>query len=147
MTTQEITEQDITRALDAGRHEAEAEFRASAVRYLPDRDAVEIVTTRDAGFLIPRRWIGALAGLSPEQLAGLEIWPDGSAIELGDMDIQVSVHGLLTQALPAMLPARALAALFASRGGQSTSDAKKTSARENGRKGGRPRKSANPEAA
>ncbi len=147
MTAHEITEQDIARALDAGRQEAETEFRARSVRYFPDRDTVEIVTTRDTGFLIPRRWISAFAGLSPEQLATLVVWPDGSALEVEALDIQVGVHGLLTQVLPAMLPARALAGLFARRGGQSTSGAKKLTARENGRKGGRPRKPVGPEAA
>lgn len=147
MTTHEITEQGITRALEAGLQEAEAEFRARAVRYCSDRDVVEIVTTREAGFLIPRSWISAFAGLSSGQLAELAVWPDGSAIELETLDIQVSVHGLLTQALPAMLPARAVAGLFASRGGRSTSHAKRVTARANGRKGGRPRKPASPEAA
>jgi hypothetical protein len=66
------------------------------------------------------------------------MWPDGSAIELENRDIQVSVHGLLTSVLPAMLPARAFAAVFASRGGRSTSAAKRRSARANGRRGGRP---------
>ncbi len=31
--------------------------------------------------------------------------PDGSAIELEDRDIHISVHGLITAVLPAMLPA------------------------------------------
>jgi len=110
VTTHEISDQDIARAVEAGRQEAETEFRARSVRYLADRDTVEIVTTRDAGFLIPRSWIGALAGLTPAQLAQLEVWPDGSAIEVEALDIQVSVHGLLTQALPAMLPAGCLPA-------------------------------------
>jgi hypothetical protein len=39
-----------------------------------------------------------------------------------------------------MLPSQVIAAIFASRGGQSTSAAKRQSAQENGRKGGRPRK-------
>ena len=147
MTTHEITDQDIGRALDVGRHEAEAEFRARSVRYLPERDVVEIITTRDAGFLIPRAWIGSLAGFTPAQLVHLDVWPDGSAIELEALDIQVSVHGLLTQALPTMLPAYVLAGLFASRGGKATSNAKKITARANGRKGGRPRKPVSPEAA
>lgn len=77
----------------------------------------------------------------------MEVWPDGSAVELEALDIQVCVHGLLTQALPAMLPARVLAGLFAGRGGQATSGAKKVAARTNGRKGGRPRKPVSPEAA
>jgi Protein of unknown function (DUF2442) len=95
----------------------EGEFHAQAVRYVSDRDAVEIVTTQNA---IPRQWIGALQNLPPEDLAKLEVWPDGSAIELKDRDIHISVDGLITAILPAMLPPRAVAAIFASRGGRAT---------------------------
>ena len=138
----EFTGQDLSRALDTGMREAKTEFRARSVRYDPDRDVVEIVTTQNVGFLVPRAWIGPLAQLSPDQLALLDVWPDGSAIELDTLDIHVSVHGLLSQVLPAMLPTSFLAGLFGGRGGRSTSDAKKAKARENGRKGGRPRKPA-----
>ena len=141
MTT-EITAHDLSRALDAGLREAETEFRARAVRYDPDRDAVEIVTTQGVGFIVPRACVGSLAGLRPDQLALLDVWPDGSAIELDALDIQISVHGLLSQVLPAVLPASFLAGLCGGRGGKSVSDAKKAAARENGRKGGRPRKPA-----
>ncbi len=67
-------------------------------------------------------------------------WPDGSAIELEDRDIQISVHGLMTAILPGVIPARTVAAIFASRGGKATSAVKRSSAQANGRKGGRPRK-------
>jgi len=143
----QITDAEYAAALAAGRTEAESEIRAQAVRYVPDRDAIEIVTTRNAGFLIPRQWIGALQDVPAEDLAKLEVWPDGSAIELEDRDIHISVHGLMTAILPAMLPPRAVAAIFASRGGRATSEAKRSSAQANGRKGGRPRKSAKTEAA
>jgi hypothetical protein len=75
-----------------------------------------------------------------EELARLEIWPDGSAIELEVRDIHISVDGLMTAILPAMLPTKTIAAIFASRGGRATSDAKRSSAQENGRRGGRPSK-------
>jgi hypothetical protein len=39
-----------------------------------------------------------------------------------------------------MLPTKTIAAIFASRGGRATSDAKRSSAQENGRRGGRPSK-------
>ena len=42
MTMYEVTDQDIARALDAGRLEKEAEFRARSVRYVPERDVVEM---------------------------------------------------------------------------------------------------------
>ena len=147
MTQHLITDAEYAAALVAGQAAAEAEVRAQGVRYVPDRDAIEIVTARNAGFLIPRQWIGALHDVPTEDLAKLEIWPDGSAIELEDRDIHISVHGLMTAILPAMLPPRAVAAIFASRGGKATSDAKRSSAQTNGRKGGRPRKAAKTEAA
>jgi hypothetical protein len=147
MSQHQITDAEYAAALDVGQAEAETEVRAQAVRYVPDRDAIEIVTTRNAGFLIPRQWIGALREVPMEDLARLEVWPDGSAIELENRDIHISVHGLLTAILPAMLPLSAIAAIFAGRGGKATSDAKRSSARTNGRKGGRPRKASKIEAA
>jgi hypothetical protein len=147
MTSHSITDAEFAAALAAGRVGAETEIRAQAVRYVADRDAIEIVTTRHAGFVIPRQWIGALQDVPIEDLAKLEIWPDGSAIEIEDWDIHISVDGLMTAILPAMLPTRTVAAIFASRGGRATSDAKRSSAQENGRKGGRPRKSGKPAAA
>ena len=142
MTSHSINDTEFAAALVAGRMDAEMEIRAQAVRYVADRDAIEITTTRHAGFLIPRGWIVALQDVPVEELANLEVWPDGSAIELEDRDVQISVDGLLTAMLPAMLPSRTVAAIFASRGGRATSDAKRSSAKENGRKGGRPRKQA-----
>ena len=147
MTQHQITDAEYAAALAAGQTEAETEVRAQAVRYVPERDAVEIVTTRNAGFLIPRQWIGALQEVPTEDLARLQVWPDGSAIELDDRDIHISVHGLMTAVLPAMLPARTVAAIFASRGGKVTSNAKRSSAQANGRKGGRPRKAASTQVA
>lgn len=141
MTNHRITDAEFAAALAAGRADAETEIRAQAVRYVADRDAIEIVTTRNAGFLIPRQWIGALQDVPTADLAKLETWPDGSAIEIEDRDIHISVDGLMTAILPAMLPTRTVAAIFASRGGKATSDAKRSSAQENGRRGGRPRKS------
>jgi hypothetical protein len=137
MTTnlQRITDAEYAAALAAGRTEAEIEIRAQAVRYVPERDAIEIITSRNAGFLIPRQWIGALQDVPTEGVSKLKVWPEGSAIELEDRDIQISVHGLLTAILPAMLPSRSVAALFASRGGQATSRAKRKNSRANGRKG------------
>ena len=140
MNPHQISDAEYAAALAAGRAEAETEIRAQAVRYVPERDAIEIVTNRNAGFLIPRQWIGVLQDVPTAELNKLEVWPDGSAIELDHRDIQISVHGLLTAILPAMLPSKTIATLFASRGGQATSRAKRISSRANGRKGGRPRR-------
>jgi hypothetical protein len=139
LNTQQVSDAEYAAALAAGRTGSKTEIRAQAVRYVSDRDAIEIVTNRNAGFLIPREWIGALQDVPIEDLHKLEVWPDGSAIELEDRDVHISVHGLLAAILPAMLPSRTVAAIFASRGGQATSHAKRISSKVNGRKGGRPR--------
>lgn len=142
MKPHQITNAEYAAAIAAGLAGAEAEIRAKGVRYVPERDAIEVITNRNAGFLIPRQWIDALQDVPTQELSKLDIWPDGSAIELEDRDIHISVHGLLTAVLPAMLPAGAVAAIFAKRGGEATSEAKKASSQANGRKGGRPRKRA-----
>jgi len=74
-----IDNSDCAAALAAGQAEARAKARAQAVRYVPDRDAIEIVTTRNAGFLIARSWIAALRGVPTAELHNLTVWPDGSA--------------------------------------------------------------------
>ena len=107
MTRHSVSETELAAALAAGQVNAETEVRAHSVRYVADRDAIEIVTTSHAGFLIPRGWIAALQDVPVEDLIRLEVWPDGSAIELEDRDIHISVDGLMSALLPAMLPARA----------------------------------------
>jgi hypothetical protein len=107
MTTnmQRVSDAEYTAVLGAGRTEGEIEIRATAVRYVPERDAIEIVASHTVSFLIPRRWIGALQDVPTAELGKLEVWPDGSAIELEDRDIYLSVHRLLT-ANPITRPCR-----------------------------------------
>ncbi len=133
-------EHDYEAALEAGHLAQEAEFRTASVRYDLDRNMLEITTTQGGGFVVPLEWVPVLANLTPADLAELDVWPDGSAIELDAHDIHISVHGLLTGLLPRLLPTGAVSHLFAERGGRSTSAAKQAAARENGRRGGRPRK-------
>ena len=137
---QQIGDAEYPAALVAGRAEAEAEMeiRAQTVRYLPDQDALEVVTTRSVGFIIPRPWIGPIDEVSPEELAQLTLWPDGSVIELESQAIRINVDSLMTALMPAMLPTRVLASIFASRGGSARTAAKRRSAKANGRRGGRP---------
>ncbi len=63
MTRHIVSETELAAALAAGQVNAETEVRAHSVRYVADRDAIEIVTTSHAGFLIPRGWIAALQGV------------------------------------------------------------------------------------
>lgn len=140
VTSHMVSDADFAAAFEAGRLENDSEIHAQSVRYLADRDVIEIVTSRQVGFLIPRSWVAALQGVPVEDLINLMVWPDGSAIELENRDIQISVDGLMTALLPAMLPPRKLAAMFASRGGKVISGMKRNAAQKNGLKGGRPSK-------
>ncbi len=77
--------------------------------------------------------------MGAEHLAELTLWPDGSLIE--SLDIHISVHGMVMAALRVLVPRPVMAGVFAAQGGSATSKAgKTTSSRENGKKGGRPRK-------
>ena len=139
MTSRNITDTEYATALEAGRLAAESEFRAQAVRYIPDRDAIEVITVRNGGFVIPRHLIGALQDVGLDDLAKIEVWPDGSVIDIEDLDIHISVDGMVKAALPVLVPGRIVAGLFAAFGGAAKSQAKAKSSRQNGKKGGRPK--------
>ena len=142
MTRHSITDAEYATALEAGRVAAESELRAQAVRYSSNRDAIEVITVRNGGFVIPRHLIGALQDVGPDELAKIEVWPDGSLIEIEDLDIHISVDGMVKAALPVLVPGRIVAGMFAAFGGAAKSPAKAKSSRRNGRKGGRPKKKA-----
>jgi len=142
VTRNSITDAGYARAVEVGEREAREQFRASSVRYLVDCDAIEILTMRDGGFVVPRRLVGALQDATAADLAELQVWPDGSMIEIAGKDLHVLVHGLITAALPVLLPRPVVAGMFAAQGGSARSKAKAATARENGKKGGRPRKRA-----
>lgn len=114
MNSDRVSDTEYAAALEMS--DSENEFRAQAVRYVPERDAIEVLTHRNAGLLIPRQWIGALQDVSAEDLRKLAVWPDGSALEIEDRDIHISVHGLLSATLPVIIPLRVLASIFDSHG-------------------------------
>jgi hypothetical protein len=57
MNPHQITDAEYAAALAAGQADTESEILAGAVRYVHDRDTIEIVTNRNARLLIPRQWI------------------------------------------------------------------------------------------
>ena len=126
-------------ALAAGQTAATNEFRALTVAYLPARDALEVITVNNGGFVIPRHLVAALENTTPADLARLELWPDGSLIEIEHKDIHIAVDGMIKSALQTLVPGRIVAGLFAAAGGAAKSLAKAESARRNGQRGGRPK--------
>ena len=88
---------------------------------------------------IRRQVVGGVARMGSTMTAHRR---DGSVIELPSKDVQIAVHGLITAVLPVLLPRPVVAGMFAAQGGAARTKVKAATARENGKKGGRPRKSA-----
>jgi hypothetical protein len=137
-TKRSLTDNEILQRIPAARVREQADhdtgLRAAKAFYDPINELVMIETTRGFRWGIPKARIPALHGASPEDLIQLTLSPSGDGLHWEGLDVQLSVPGLLVDALGAGTLARELAR----RGGQATSEAKAEAARRNGTKGGRP---------
>jgi hypothetical protein len=118
------------------RRERKQGLRASAARYDRATTRVVLELTNGCLFAFPVDAIPALQSASGSELATVEIDPSGGALRWDELDVDLSVPGLLLSAVGVDERLRH----FASLAGSVRSDAKATAARANGKKGGRPRK-------
>ena len=133
-----ITEQQVA-AAEARLRETRRGGHAVAARY--DRRASRIVVRLDSGLELafPPGLAEGLASASPDDLAEIEISPAGLGLHWPRLDADLYLPALLEGIFGSETwMARRLGAL----GGRARSAAKTVAARENGRKGGRPRKTA-----
>lgn len=130
-----ITEDDVRQADERMAALREKGFAVSA-RY--DRRTDRIVVTLNTGVEIafPTRLAEGLAGASAQDLADIEVSPAGLGLHWPKLDADVYVPALLQGVLGSK---RWMAAELGAAGGKTRSQAKAAAARENGRKGGRPR--------
>ena len=91
----------------------------------------------DVQISFPPRLAQGLAEASPDELAEIEITPSGLGLHWPKLDADLYVLGLLAGQFGS---ASWMAAQLGAAGGRARSSAKTASSRENGRKGGRPRK-------
>lgn len=133
MTDEEFERQLVT-ANKAG--EDAGEHAAAMVAY--DRTSNRIVVDLKHGVtvLLTPDEIEELKGATPEQLAHVRLLPGGLALEWENLDVDISVPGLLVD----LLGIRLLLGEVGKRGKGKSSAAKAASSRANGAKGGRPRK-------
>ncbi len=132
----------------------EAEFEKAKARARAERDAGRVQATRfDRGrrrvvlrlstgveLAFPAGLAEGLAGASLDELAEIEISPTRHGIHWPRLDADLYIPALLR----GVLGSRSwMASCMGAAGGGSRSLAKKAAARENGRKGGRPRNTAN----
>ena len=133
-----ITEHEIQQAEKRMETLRESGFAVSA-RY--DRRAGRVIIDLNTGVQIafPTRLAEGLAGASPTDLSEIEISPAGLGLHWPKLDADVYVPALLQGVFGSK---RWMAVQLGAAGGQARSSAKAAAARENGRKGGRPRKAA-----
>lgn len=119
----------VREAADADR----VEPRARSVSYDAERGVVMVTLTSGLVFGFPPGRATGLERATPEQLAAARISPSGDGLHWDELDAHLSLTGLMADVLNLREWAPRLM-------GQIRSDAKARAARENGLKGGRPRK-------
>ena len=114
--------------------------QAVAARY--DRRRGRIVVSLSSGLELafPPHVAEGLAGAAPAALERIEISPSGLGLHWPKLDADLYLPALLEGAFGSK---RWMAAQLGAAGGRARSAAKASAARENGRRGGRPRKAAN----
>ena len=139
MAANRITAEDrerFARAREAGQRASHDPSAVTGARYVPRRDAIELMFAGGGTMMIPRQLIPELEGVSSAILASVTLSPAGDALAWRTVDIDLYVPGLVERAFGS----RILAASSGRRGGQRTSKAKLAASRANGKKGGRPPK-------
>ena len=146
MADQDWIEREVARVTQANRDTPEGEHEPHALTARYDEKHGRIVVEFDNGclFAFPARHVQGLEDADTESLADIELLGDGYALHWPKVNASLRVEG----ALAGFFGSRKwMQRLAASRAGSKTSELKASAARENGRKGGRPKKPAVPHAA
>ena len=159
----ELTDADIAAARQRGQESDVSEARAVSVRY--DEPSRTLVLTLRGGMtlLIPIHLLQGVAGAAPEHIHEVMLRPRGAGLHWETLDADFSVQGLVAGSfgntawmehlraqglldaasearLEAVAHLRNSATQMGRKGGSRRTPAKAAAAKENGRKGGRPRK-------
>ena len=134
--TEEALSEQIAKARLAAIAAEEAGPCARSVEYNVDKDLIEIHLRNGSVFSVPPRLVQGLGSATPEQLN--DVWIDraGLSVHWESLDADFSILGLIQ----GIFGTQAWMAELGRRGGKSSSVAKSQAARENGKKGGRPKK-------
>jgi hypothetical protein len=128
---------EVRRAKRVGRAADRAEPRAEGAHYDRRTGLIEIALSNGCFFSFPAAGAEGLDMASADELERVEILGNGYALRWEALDADLTVPGLLAGRLGSM---RWMAQEMGRAGGSVRSVAKARAARQNGRKGGRPRK-------
>ncbi|TPG57047.1 DUF2442 domain-containing protein [Ewingella americana] len=126
-------------ALQRGKQTATDPSRPVSVEYRPQQHAFMIMHGNGVGYLINIDLIKELEHATAEQLNTAEVDGFSKALRVSACDVDIYLPGLLAKIL---FDASDLQKIVASINGAMRSALKASASRENGKKGGRPRKSA-----
>jgi hypothetical protein len=128
---------DLTKANRRARTMSAKHPRAVSARLT--RGKIKITLSNGVDFAFPPQMAQGLEQAPPESLEPIEISPSGFGLHFPKLDVDIYVPALLE----GVFGSRSwMAAQLGRAGGAATSDAKAAASRENGRRGGRPRKEA-----
>jgi hypothetical protein len=130
----ELTDAQIEAALERGRIAQETEPRAVSARYDAKSGRIIVDLTSGATFAFPPALVEGLCDGTPAQLAEVQVQGCGIGLHWPSLDEDYTVPGLMNGIF-------GTARWMAQRAGSATSAKKAASSRENGKMGGRPRKS------
>lgn len=122
-------------AIREAREADRIEPRANTVTYDPERGLVLVELRSGFAFGFPPERVSGLDQSSAKQLAQVEISPSGDGLRWDELDVHVSLTGLIAEAMNLKEWAPRIM-------GQTRSAKKARASRINGLKGGRPRKAA-----
>ena len=133
-----LTDEEVARLIaEADRDDSDDQIEPRAVKawFEAERNLVMFEMRNGCvfGFPPPKGPYYGLDGASPEKLAKVKPIPPGDGIEWDELDVQISVPGIMFHLLN-------VRGWYAKWLGGAKSEAKAAAARENGKKGGRPRK-------
>ena len=123
-------------ARDRGARERKAGRRAVGARYDRKTGLVTLELTNGFMFGFPARAIPSLKNASADQIACVEVSPGGGALHWNELDVDLSVPGLLLSSVGRSEKLSELGRIA----GRAKTRAKAVAARANGAKGGRPKK-------
>ncbi|VEP18154.1 conserved hypothetical protein [Hyella patelloides LEGE 07179] len=134
--TQQQIEQQINTAIKNQEQINKTEPRAEKVLFDRDTKTLAIYFINGSIFSCPIDLIEGVSELENEIIAEVKLTPNQKGLRWETADIDLSIQGLLL----GIFGTKSWMKEIASKGGKSKSERKQTASRENGKKGGRPRK-------
>jgi hypothetical protein len=145
-TPREETEAEFLERFEQAKREgdrlASTEPCAKAIVFFPENRVFSLTLADGTTIGFAADKIPQLTGASAAALAEVEVIPSGTGLSWRMLDVDLSVSGLVLSLLAAPEWRKAIRQAANRLAAQSASEARTRASRENGKKGGRPRKTA-----